>query len=322
MVSPLNLLNRLLPFATPGTPIIQDVVHLAAICTLLYFAPQIQEWVQRKRILQESAEIEGAERHEGFAQPNEENADLADEDREETAVPLQGPPDNARPGQEPAANDHQPIGDVDPAPGPARDPQVPIARNVGTKKAKSLARRDQRRAYHEFQRSQGEAQRARDAEGAAEREAALAEERARRKAAEAAVEAKKAKEREQKRKQERQEWEDEIKRRDLAVKIMRDEIAGQRICNLQLVAKQVGGGVTKDWTEKILSASGILGEKDNSTTLLTGTGWVVRVGEDDMKQAYSLALDDDTGSKDGHVSYDDLGAVLERVIRTGEAAAT
>jgi hypothetical protein len=49
MASIISLINRLLPFATPGTPLLQDLVHLGAICTILYYAPQIQHWAQERQ---------------------------------------------------------------------------------------------------------------------------------------------------------------------------------------------------------------------------------------------------------------------------------
>ena len=49
MASIVGFLNRFLPFATPGTPLLQDLIHLGAICTLLYYAPQIQHWAQAQQ---------------------------------------------------------------------------------------------------------------------------------------------------------------------------------------------------------------------------------------------------------------------------------
>lgn len=41
---PITLLNFLLPFTKPGTPILQDLVHTAILCGTLYYGPQIAEW--------------------------------------------------------------------------------------------------------------------------------------------------------------------------------------------------------------------------------------------------------------------------------------
>lgn len=154
--------------------------------------------------------------------------------------------------------------------GPARMPEIaPAERNVGAKKMKSIQRRDQRRAFHEFQRSQGEAQRARDAEGAAEREAALAAERDRRKAVEAAIDAKKAKEREERRENERKEREREMCRRELAVEIVREGLEKRGMCDLWEVSARVGGDADADWVEKILKGREMLGKKDGTITLVT-----------------------------------------------------
>jgi len=317
----LNFINRLLPFATPGTPLAQDLIHLAAICGLLYFAPQIQEHfsnnARRREHEQRAARNSNSEEHQ--ADDNEGQNGLDD-----------GPADDIddQPNEEEALNNAEDAdGDPDPAAhpdrvedgdgqaGPARAPEMPPQRNVGAKKAKSLARRDQRRAYHEFQRSQGEAQRARDAEGAAEREAAVEAERERRKAMEAALEAKKAKERDAKREMERRERDEEIRRRDFVVSVVRAELEERRMCDLFKVAAQVGGDVDEEWVERILRASGMLRKRDGVLTMVTGMGWVVRVSDEDMAEAYRVAVEQG-GDEQGHVSYDELGGTLETVLRT------
>ncbi|KAK5710792.1 hypothetical protein LTR17_018708 [Elasticomyces elasticus] len=315
----LGYLNRLLPFATPGTPLIQDLVHLGVICGALYFAPQIQEWYQQQRAnkVPSNNGLPGNEQHIGptvAAEPPAGNVNVVQPD-DLVAAPDDSEDDE---GQENVGNvngvGHEPDGGGQP--GPARVPDMPNTRNVGAKKAKALAKKEQRRAYHEFQRSQGEAQRAKDAEGAAEREAELGAERERRRAKEAALEAKKAKEREQKREQERKAREDDIRKRELVVKIVKHELEGHRVCDLMKVARRVGDDFDVEWVEKIVTAGGIVGRKGDVFTMITGMGWVVKVSEKDMAAVYRKAIEEDAADCDGRVSFETLGRMVEeRLLR-------
>lgn len=323
MVSIFGFLNRLLPFATPGTPLIQDLLHLGVICAALYFAPQIQEWVNRSgtaapgsgqvdrphahesevtgELNGEAAVPQGEPEANGFLHDGEEDND---DDVDDEAEMAEGPDhQHHRQGDNDFLNDAQP--------GPAHDMDIPNERNVGAKKAKSLAKKDQRRAYNEFMRSQGEAQRAKDAEGAAEREAVLAAEKQRRLAAEAALETKKAKEREQKREAERREREEEFRRRDTAVSLVRDALEERQMCDLFKVAEQVGGDVDDEWVERVLNASGLLGTKGNVLTMITSTGWAIRVSGTDVNRLYGQAVHSELGDSDGFVSFEKLAEALQ-----------
>nr|POF24040.1 hypothetical protein CFP56_54976 [Quercus suber]POF24054.1 hypothetical protein CFP56_54990 [Quercus suber] len=268
MAAVIRFLNRLLPFATPGTPLLQDLVHLAAVCAILYFGPQLQERF-RLRQAENANDVVVEEVHapqqlpvgrQGFPpvahvedeQQDEAESDDGDDDGDDDLNER----DDAPPGNE---DPRIPEGQA----GPVQNPNLPTVRDVGAKKAKSMARRDQRRAYHEFQRSQGEAQRARDAEGAAERDAALAAEKERR----------------------------------------------------RVVAAEVGGDADADWVERLLHGTGILGKKGGMMTIVTGKGWVVQVGEDDMREVYKRALQQHVGDEDGKVNYTILGELLEKVLR-------
>lgn len=316
MVSFFGLLNRLLPFATPGTPLLQDLVHLGAICTLLYYAPQIQQWAQDRRSEVQQPAQPAVNEDAAPAEPDEPAVREVHEAEVDGdgAIPLQ----NVNHDQQDLQNEQVPIAEGQP--GPANRDNMPTQRNVGAKKAKSLAKKDQRRAYHEFMRSQGDAQRARDAEGAEEREAALQAERERRKAKEAELEAKKAKEREQKREAERKERDEEIKRRDLVVSLVKEQLEESRLCDLFRVAKQVGGDADEEWVERILKASGLLGMKDGVLTMVTSVGWAARISREDMDQAYRQALEEGTRD-DGSISYERLGGILETTLRTRAATA-
>jgi hypothetical protein len=320
MASIIGLINRLLPFATPGTPLLQDLVHLGAICTILYYAPQIQHWAQERQHQHASAGDETA----GDATPVADVPVAAHED--------DAPRDNAREFNE-AADQHAPADDFDNAqfnnpadenanahiqegqPGPAGPANTPAHRNVGAKKAKSLARKDQRRAYNEFMRSQGDAQRAEEAKGAAEREAAIAAEKERRKAAAAVVEAKKAKEREQKREAERKQREEEMKSRELAIMLVREALDNDGLCDLFKVARQVGGDADEEWVERILRASDLVGMKDGVLTMITSVGWAARVTQQDVRQLYENAATQDVSDESGVIGYDRLGSMFETILR-------
>jgi hypothetical protein len=322
MASIIGLINRLLPFATPGTPLLQDLVHLGAICTILYYAPQIQHWAQERQNQHASAGNETV----GDATPAAA-ADVPDAPHGEDA-----PRDNAREFND-AADQHAPVDDFenaqlnDPAeenanahiqegqPGPAGPANTPAHRNVGAKKAKSLARKDQRRAYNEFMRSQGDAQRAEEAKGAAEREAAIAAEKERRKAAAAVVEAKKAKERERKREAERKQREEEMKSRELAIQLVREALDNEGLCDLFKVARQVGGDADEEWVERILRASDLVGMRDGVLTMITSVGWAARVSQQDVRQLYENAATQDVSDESGAIGYDQLGSMFETILR-------
>ncbi|EMC92224.1 hypothetical protein BAUCODRAFT_282291 [Baudoinia panamericana UAMH 10762] len=317
MASLYTFLNRLLPFATPGTPILQDVLHLAIICSALYFAPQIQsrfqEWHRGRQ--DEDANTQGQLGHtETQLDPRvqDDGEDLLTDGREdEAAEPAFNADGHADDTQAEAV---EPTDMLDDHPRHAPQVQMPSQRNVGAKKAKALAKRDQRRAYNEFMRSQGDIQRARDAEGAQEREAVLAAERQRRRATEAALEARKARERGLKREQETKAREAEIKRRELAVSTVKRQLDEKRMVNLFDVAKLVGDDADDEWVERILNAAGVLGRSGSMMTMVTATRWVVRVTEKDMHAVYERVLEQDMSDADGKISFDTVATALQNAL--------
>lgn len=307
-------LNRLLPFATPGTPFTQDILHLAVICIALYYAPQLQERLQNPR--QGSNDDTADEAATEHAEPSSQGVD---EDQQANEDLPQAEDGGQAEGVAGAANPLEPFEDAqDPIQegqaGPAREPIVPTHRDVGAKKAKALARRDQRRAYNEFQRSQGDAQRARDAEGAQEREAAMQAERERREAAEAALEAKKAKEREQRRQTAETERFTEQRRRGQVVELVRERLDRTNTCDLFQVAREVEVD-DEEWVEKILKASGMLGRKGDVITMITSMGWAVRVSSDNMQRLYQTTLEGQSKAGDGVFEHGELSHGLEVILR-------
>ena len=200
---PVLLLNFLLPFTKPGTPLLQDLIHTAILCGTLYFAPQIAEWYNTRlaqdtpRHVDETGVEAEDDAHQDLDEPLRDERLILQDDGEEVV----GPPPPLAPTPPPARQNGQPRQQAPPPqmgnfpvleplnnnagfddPGPANDRPRPTPANrvVGAKKAKSLARKDQRRAYHEFHRQEAELRRLQEQEGAEEREAALTAEKARR----------------------------------------------------------------------------------------------------------------------------------------------
>ncbi|KAF2845918.1 hypothetical protein T440DRAFT_502096 [Plenodomus tracheiphilus IPT5] len=329
---PITLLNFLLPFTKPGTPLTQDLLHTAVLCGTLYFAPQIAEWhntqqsqgtttgngdEQPYRIDGEDTGTEEPPLDERFILRDDgDGNDLAD------PPPLAPtpPPDHARN----APNNHQPhIADENEDPndfaGPANPPNpnaprpTPANRTIGAKKAKSLARKDQRRAYHEFHRQEAELRRLQEAEGAEEREAALQASRDRRAAIEETIREKEREERERVKKEREREALEEAERRERVVRVVGEEVRGGGCCDLVDVAYREG----KDrvWVEKLVRASGLMGglQREGGHVMVTESGWIVRIDEGLMERVYRDAqmLGD---AKEGKVSFAEFGGVLEKAV--------
>lgn len=324
-------INRLLPFATPGTPIVQDLLHLLALCTALYYAPQIQAYVQRHLHPHPNDQTDDSTGDEAPDQvPTEHNPPRqAEADDNATLFEPEQRPNNQDgfPIQAEQNPEHFPRGLEDDnvipepdEPGPANAPnhQIPRARTreVGAKKARSLARRDQRRAYHEFQRSQGDAQRAREAAEAEARAVTEAAERARRAAAEAEVRERERVEREKRRMVEEEERRREMRKREDVVAGLRREVEERGAVDVGDVAR--GVGESREWVERLVRASGILGEKRDGgeVVILTGGGWVVRVDREMMERVYTVAAENEkVGDAEGKVGLQELGGLLEKMVR-------
>ena len=331
-------LNALLPFTDPSTPLLQDITHTLVLCTALYFAPVILE----RRLdhspnptppsLDVAANIEGEDV--GVDTRGIDNADAdaelehlhpqaiidADEleDEEIEPPPLAPTP----PPLQAAGVPPPPFPDTDDAgEGPAHllgnQPRpTPQNRTIGAKKAKSLARKDQRRAYHEFVRQRSEAQRLADAEGAKEREEAMREEKQRRAAAEMEIEERARREREARREEERREAEAERLRRERVVDAVREGLELRGLVDLKEVGRNEGRDV--QWVERLARASGLVGGKEvkgGICTMITGTGWAVKVDEAVMRKVYARAVEIGLGKGDGRVSWEELGGLLDEVVR-------
>lgn len=220
-----------------------------------------------------------------------------------------------------AADPEQHDGDVLPA-APAR-PVTAATRNVGKKKAKSLARKDERRAYHEFMRSQGDAQRAQEREEAAAEEQYLAEERRRRAKVEAKLEEKNRGLREQRKQEERKAWEDDMARRKTAVNLVRESFETLGWANLNEIAEDVGGGVDRAWVEKLCRVEGVIQDREDAVRVVTSTGFVAEVSKVQMRETCERVAAKKGDTKDvPEISWKELAEALDDVVRPQSSLAT
>ncbi|ORY16450.1 hypothetical protein BCR34DRAFT_557241 [Clohesyomyces aquaticus] len=328
------LLNHLLPFTDRSTPLIQDLIHTAILCGTLYFAPAL---VERYQTHQFDDRIPSAEPNHDHSDTLDTNPDAhiplderlvlqpdSDEENLEPPPLAPTPPPNLNPNLppqpvEPAAfQDPVPFDQIpDPQDGPADGPRATAQnRTIGAKKAKSLARKDQRRAYHEFHRQQAEIRRQAEAAGKEEREAELAAEKARRAEVEREILERERLEREKRKEEERREIEEERGARERAMETVRREIDENRAVNLVAVAEREERDEV--WIEKLVRASGLLATPQKTpgkeVTMITGGGWLVRIDTDLMREAYTNAVAH--GEKhNGKIGFADFGGILETSVR-------
>ncbi|OCK82030.1 hypothetical protein K432DRAFT_380791 [Lepidopterella palustris CBS 459.81] len=321
-------LNVLLPFTDPSTPVLQDIIHTLVLCAALYFAPAIFEHRLEQNLgptpaepLPETQDPEAVDDGDIAAElPPLQPQAIIEEDSDDADIfppPLAPtPPPLQNAAVRPPLFDEDDDAGVGP-PNLLHPRPTPQNRVVGAKKAKSLARKDQRRAYHEFVRQRSEAQRAADAEGAEEREEALAEEKRRRAVVEMEIEEKLRKEREAKKEEERREQELEMQRRDRVVKCVRETLGKRGLVDLAEVGRREGK--ERAWVEKLIRVSGVVGPRtelrDGVCVMVTGGGWAVWVDEQIMREAYARAVEAGMGKGDGRITFNDLGGALEQVVK-------
>lgn len=338
---PVTLLNRLLPFTKPGTPLLQDLVHTAILCGTLYFAPQIAEWYNARQVeelpineetqtgeVQEpiDTQSEGLDRRREEDLPLDERLVLEDDGEERvggppplapTPPPQEEGPAHQRPPPPQFEDFEDPVPFAQPEAGPANDRPRPTPANriIGAKKAKSLARKDQRRAYHEFHRQEAELRRLQEQEGAEERDAALAAEKARRAQVEEEIREKERAERETRKRDQEREAQEENERRERVVKRVREEVQTSGAVDLVNVA--LTEGKDKTWVERLVRASGLLPQiqKDGAHVMITSQGWLVKVDQDLMRQAYADAEAYGNGHG-GTISFAEFGGILENAVLT------
>lgn len=208
-------------------------------------------------------------------------------------------------GEEPAATAAQ-------EPAPAAVPtaaavdRTPRTRTVGAKKARSLARRDQRRAYHEFLQSQ-QSERARQAAVVAEEdEERLFEEKRRRALAEEEIIAKRQSVKEERARAERKREEEQ--RRDLEK--VRDTVAargaGKMAWSVDGLARLVGRD--EAWVRGALKSEGLLGCKGTEVRMITEEGWYLVVGEAELRVLYEEI------ERRGRMEWGEMAKILEEAI--------
>ncbi|CAN9091965.1 unnamed protein product [Alternaria alternata] len=354
---PFTILNLLLPFTRSGTPLSQDLLHTAILCGTLYFAPQIGEWYNAQRQAAEagSGQREDNEDANRAVEPAIRNQEDAQEQEQGEQLPLDerlvlqdDGTEAARPPRAPTPPPHQAhVADLPElhhpqrhnheerevqlpddafAPGPANPPPQqnanrppPTQRVVGTKKAKSLARKDQQRAYNEWLRSEAEMRRLQEAEGREEREAASAAEKARRAAVEEEIRERARQEREERKAEEKREAELEAARRERVVAFVREKMRQKGA--VDLVDAAWNEGKDRLWVERLVKASGLMQQlqKEGGHVMITGQDWLVRIDSDIMEKAYAEA--EQIGERSGgKVSFEEFGGIVERAV-LGRAAA-
>ncbi|KAL1801050.1 hypothetical protein ACET3X_001392 [Alternaria dauci] len=354
---PFTILNLLLPFTRSGTPLSQDLLHTAILCGTLYFAPQIGEWYNAQRQAPESGSdqredhedtnraVEQAIRNREHPQEQEQGEQLPlderlvlQDDGTEAARPPRAPtppprqahvedlPEIHHPQQHNHDEQEGQLPDDAFAPGPANPPPQqnanrppPTQRVVGTKKAKSLARKDQQRAYNEWLRSEAEMRRLQEAEGREEREAASAAEKARRAAVEEEIRERARQEREERKAEEKREAELEAARRERVVAFVREKMRQKGA--VDLVDAAWNEGKDRLWVERLIKASGLIQQlqKEGGHIMITGRDWLVRIDQNVMARAYAEA--EQLGqSNGGKVGFEEFGGILERAV-LGRAAA-
>jgi hypothetical protein len=328
-----GVLNLLLPFTSPETPLLQDLIHTAILISTFYFGPQLAEYYHTRRAPHPTTHTDAqhADPNNGAGEdlPVDNNFVLQpDTDNDDVEPPPLAPtPPPGLPADVPGEaawqdNDHNHAGDAFVA-GPAdadRPRPTPANRVVGTKKAKSLARRDQRRAYHEFHRSQAEQRKREEAEGKEERDAALAAEKARRAEVERKIAEKKRVEVERRKEEERREQEEERQRRERVVEEVRWVVEDRGA--VDLVDTAWVEGKDKEWIERLIRASGMMAqmEKEGQRVMITENGWMVRLDAELLQKAYADAVVYGD-AQDGQLSFNEFGTILEKAVRARAAAA-
>lgn len=328
MASFINFLNALLPFTKKATPIWQDIIHTAVLCTFctfLWLAPEIDWRDLRGRALGQNEpkvvggvgdEVigEGVDVGVGVGVGEEGNAEPEQPNQlNQPDEPVFPPPGFDGGGFEGGFGGQDEAGPANPHQPPPR-----IAnhnREVGAKKAKSLARRNQQRAYNEFLREQGEAERAEWASTAKEREEKLEEERRKRADREQKIKDKERKEREGRKKREEEERREELDAVRDAGEMVREGLEVDGFVRIEDLA----GRVQRDnaWAGRLIRREGVLGirfvDGKREVTMLTARGFVVRVNEDMMKAVYERAAIKGTKGN-GKIGWDDLGSVIQKIV--------
>lgn len=179
---------------------------------------------------------------------------------------------------------------------------------MGKKKAASMERKENRRRYNEFMRSQGDAARAAMAAEMEERAERDAEEKRRRDEYVRHAEEKQRKEREEK---VRREKEEEEERREV---VQGAERALNERGAVRLAELARGSRKSRDepWVEGVLRRGGVVGKGKGVIIMITKTGWLVKVDRSVMDKFWA-ATSKQAESKD-KVDLVDMAALLGHIV--------
>lgn len=344
---PIRILNFFLPFTNPNTPLLQDIIHTLILCVTLYFAPQIGQWLEARKAYQDTDDKDSTARVDPPPEPIDHAQDTDDpplderlvfqeeddDDDDENANAANPPPlaPTPPPPNAPAHHNHHQAHVEDDLPAQPQQPHhnflaaaagpanehprpTPANRTIGAKKAKSLARKDQRRAYHEFHRQEAELRKLQEAEGAEEREAALLASRERRARIEEEIREKEREERERVKREREREADEEGRRRERCLESLRWTMEERGCVDVAEEAQKEGKDVL--WVERLVRASGLLAQlqkEGGGHVMLTGHGWLVSVDEELMRSVYEQA--EAYGEKnDGKVGMKEFEEMLEKAV--------
>ncbi|KAI5852418.1 hypothetical protein DFP73DRAFT_522521 [Morchella snyderi] len=304
------------------TPFLANLVlfsPLLAIAALILYILDRADHLRRGSGLipeLERVPLPGEEEEEGEGE--EEVEEEYDEEYDD-----EGPPELVDPSPElvdPSPDDVPGPGDEGvptnpPMPIPMPTPvAAPRTRTVGTKKARSLASRDQRRAYHEFQLSQQEARTRAAAATAADHDERVFAEKRRRALVEEEIDERVRAARAARAAEERAA--EERHRRD--VQCLKGIVMGGGgegegeggAWELGALAAGVGGGRSGEWVAGVLRAEGMVGVKGGGVcAVVTEAGWYVRVGPREMAVLYREL------EGRGRMEWGEMARVLEGTLK-------
>jgi hypothetical protein len=336
MTSVFRVFNALLPFTDPSTPLWRDIFHTLILCTFLYIAPSLHlerfldgTWRNTAQTARAADTPVVASNEEIPPTPEIGNEEIPDPVQEPIIIGEADDIPEARPTAFPPAVDFQfpdqeqdeaeaeaEAGPVNGQPARRRDPN----REVGAKKARSLARRNQQRAYNEFLREQGEAERAEWARDAEKREEELRAEKERRMVVEAQIQERERKARVEKKEREERERKEELEAVRKAVNSITDALGESNAIRVDEVAKLAKRDTS--WVEQLAKKEGVLGMKTvegrKQVIMLTGQGWIVKIDQDAMREAYHRAALW-KGKDDGKISWEQFGRIVQETLRDRSA---
>jgi hypothetical protein len=326
----ISTINTFVPFADPSRPIWIDITYSLVLCTILWLGPQIQQSFLK---ITKPLHLQPPETAQEVVEdvPNAPNPvvpaeDPIDSDSSDSETDLLNDPafqqflnENVQPepvALPPAANEadrhREQLQPLPHQPARQRDPNRP----VGAKKARSLARRQQMRAYNEFLREQGDQQRAIDASTSAAREATQKAERERRAAAEAKIRESEEAAREAKKAKERKDREAEARTVNQAKRYISGQLESYGLVQLGAAAKELGKD--EGWLISMLKSEGVVGftevQGKRRLVMLTAAGYIVRIDEEEMEQLYQELLKDGEKTRGITVSSDELGTALTQIL--------